>query len=305
LLVARALSALSRLARPLVWLLTATSNVVLRPFKDTTTFAESRVSKEEIEQIVTEAAQTGTLDEHTKELTSRALHFEGLTGADIMVPRNRIIGLPRNADQDMIRRVVLEERRSRVPVYDGQFDNIVGYVTAKDLLPLAWEGKLFVLADVIRPVKVFIETTPALHLLEFMQRERQRLAILMDEHGAVAGLVTLEDLIEELAGEFFSEHERYADPIVREVNGALLVRGEVAIRDVSRELGIDLEEPEGITTIAGLCGMLAGGVVPARGARLAALSGAVIEVLDASPRVVRRVRVHPPPAPEPAPTRLA
>jgi putative hemolysin len=162
-------------------------------------------------------------------------------------------------------------------------------------LPLAWEGQLIVLADVLRPVKVFIEATPASQLLQFMQRERQRLAVLIDEHGAIAGLVTFEDLVEELVGEVFSEHDRRGpDPIVREPNGTLLVLGEVAVRDVRRELRVDLEEPEGITTVAGLCSVLAGGVVPQRGARLAGGGGVVMEVLDTSPRAVRRVRVIPP-----------
>jgi putative hemolysin len=294
LLISKLLLALSWPARPLVWLLTASSNLVLKPFADRTTFTEARLSKEEIQQLVGEAAKTGALDQHTTELTSRALAFQSLTGRDIMVPRNRIVALPKNASKEAIQRCLLEERRSRIPIYEGTLDNVAGYVTAKDLLPLAWEGKLIVLEDVLRPVKQFIETTPAPQLLQFMQLERQRLAILLDEHGAVAGLVTFEDLVEELAGEFFSEHERQSDPIVREPNGSALVRGEVPLRDLRRELDIEIEEPEGITTVAGLCSMLAGGVVPQRGARLAAESGVVLIVLDTSPRTVRRVRVIPP-----------
>jgi len=303
LFMSRLLLALSWLARPLVRLLTGSSNLVLRPFADRTNFVEARLSREELQQLVEEAAESGALDRHTTELTSRALEFETLKGSDIMVPRNRIVALPRNASRQDIQRCLLEERRSRIPVYEGVLDNVIGYVTAKDLLPLAWEGRLFVLDDVLRPVRVFIETTPAAQLLQFMKQERRRLAILVDEHGAVAGLVTFEDLVEELVGEFFGEHDRQADPILREPDGALLVRGDVGIRDVSRELGTPLEEPEGITTIAGLCGALAGGVIPQRGARLAARDGTVLVVLDASPRAVRRVRVIPPPqAGEPAPT---
>jgi putative hemolysin len=300
--IARVLALLSILARPLVWLLTASSNLILRPFADRTTFTEARVSKDEIEQIVTEAAETGALQEHTRELASRALQFEGLTAADVMVPRNRIVALPRDAPPELIRRTLVEGQRSRVPVYDGTLDNVVGYVSAKELLPLALDGKL-TLEGVVRPVKLFIETTPALHVLEVMQRERQRLSIIVDEHGAVAGLITIEDLVEELAGEFFSEHELGGDPIRREESGALVVRGDVAIRDVNRELPSPIEEPEGVTTMAGLAGVLAGGVIPAQGARLAANGGAVVEVLDASPRVVRRVRVIPTSEEAPEPSR--
>jgi putative hemolysin len=291
LLVSPALTALSWLARPLVWLLTASSNVILKPFADRTNFTESRVSREELQELVDEAAKTGALAEHTSELASRALEFERLTGADIMIPRNRIVALPRNANQQDIRRCLLEERRSRMPIYDGSLDNVVGYVTAKDLLPLAWEEKLIVLSDVQRPIRTFIESTPATQLLEFMQRERQQIAILVDEHGATAGMVTFEDLVEELVGEVMSEHEKGVAALEREPSGTLVTRGDVALREIERELELELAAPAGITTVGGLCAALAGGVIPQKGARLADPSGLVLEVLDASPRFVRRVRL--------------
>jgi putative hemolysin len=286
------LVAIAWFMRPLVWFFTASSNVILRPFADRTTFTESRFSREELRDLVDEAAKTGELDEKTGELASRALQFEELTAADIMVPRNRIVSLPRDADPPTIRRCLLEERRSRIPVHDKKsLDNIVGYVTAKDILPLAWENRLFVLEDVLRPVRVFPETTPASQLLQFMQRERQRLAVLIDEHGATAGLVTFEDLVEELVGEVMSEHDRGAPPLVREEDGALLARGDVPLREVERELEATLDAPPDINTVSGLCSALAGGVVPQRGARLATRGGPVLEVLEASARAVRRVRI--------------
>lgn len=294
LLVSRLLTTLAWLARPLVWFLTASSNLILKPFADRTTFTESRLSREELQELVDEAAKTGALAEHTSELASRALEFEQLTGSDIMVPRNRVVALAKDSDQATIRRYVLEERRSRMPVYDGTLDNIVGYITAKDLLPLAWEDRLIVLSDALRPVRVFTESTPAAQLLQFMQRERQRIAILVDEHGATAGLVTFEDLVEELVGEVMSEHEKGAAPLERDSSGALVARGDVALREIARELEMEITPPPGITTVGGLCGALAGGVIPQRGARLAEHSGLVLEVLDASPRFVRRVRVNPP-----------
>jgi putative hemolysin len=297
LLVAKPLLALSWLARPLVWMLTASSNLVLRPFSDRTTFTEARLSREELQQIVDEAARTGALDEHTSELASRALEFHGLTAGDVMIPRNKIVALPASASHEEIKRCLLEQRRSRMPVYDGPFDNVVGYLTAKDILPLAWEGGLIVLRDVLRPVHVVTEAMPATELLQLMRRERQRLAIVMDEHGSVAGLVTFEDLVEELVGEVFSEHERTVDAIVREPGGSFLVRGDVPLRDINRELELELQARETIATIGGLCISLTGGVIPQRGARLAANDGVVLEVLGASARTVRRVRVLPPPRP--------
>jgi putative hemolysin len=113
-------------------------------------------------------------------------------------------------------------------------------------------------------------------------------------------MVTFEDLVEELVGNMFSEHEQEVPPLIKEPDGSALVRGDTPIRDVNRELGIDLEEPAGASTMAGLCVALAGGI-PNRNARLAAGDGSVLVVLEASSRAVRRVRVipvtnHPKPA---------
>jgi len=295
LLMAKPLLALSWLARPIVWFLTASSNVLLRPFRDRTNFLEARVSTEEIQQMVEEAAETGALHEHASEIASRALEFDRLLLRDAMVPRNKVDALPVNASPAEVRRFVLEEQRSRIPVYQGALDNIVGYVSAKDIVALAWEGHLIVRHDLLRPVKMFPETVPAIEVLQFMRREHQRLAIAVDEHGALSGLVTFEDLVEELVGEVFSEHEEQRQTAVRAPDGSWVVRGDLPIREVNRELGVALEEPPALTTIAGLCTKLAGGI-PNRGARLAANDGIVIVVLDATPRTVRRVRLILPPA---------
>jgi len=137
-----------------------------------------------------------------------------------------------------------------------------------------------------------------------MQRESQRIVIALDEHGVVSGMVTFEDLVEELVGDIFSEHEEGIPPMTREPDGSAVVRGDTPIRDVNRELGIALDEPEGVTTVAGLSTALAGGGIPNRNARLAARDGSVLIVLEASSQVVKRVRIvppsyvtnHPPPA---------
>jgi putative hemolysin len=292
LLMAKPLALLSRIAKPIVWLLTATSNLVLRPFSDRTNFAESRISKEELEQMVDEAAKTGAIHEHASELASRALDFDRLSFADVMVPRARVDALPIRATMEQIRRFLLEERRSRIPVYDRSLDDILGYVSAKDIVSLAWDGGPVVLSDLVRKVQLFPETVSAIEVLRFMQRERQRIAIAVDEHGVVSGMVTFEDLVEELVGDIFSERDEGVSPLTREPDGTLTAPGDTPIRDVNRELGIELEQPDGVTTMAGLAIALAGGI-PNRNARLAASDGSVLVVLETSARTVKRVRVIP------------
>jgi putative hemolysin len=292
LIVAKPIAALSRLVAPVVWLLTAISNLILRPFSDRTNFTEARISKEELEQIVDEAGKTGAIHEHASELASRALDFDRLTMNHVMVPRARMGALPIRASMDDIRRFLLEERWSRIPVYDKSLDDIVGYVSAKDIVSLAWDGGPVVLSDLVRDVKLFPETVAAIEVLRYMQRERQRIAIAVDEHGVVSGMVTFEDLVEELVGDIFSEHDEEVPPLTREPDGTALVRGDTPIRDVNRELETELEEPTGVSTIAGLCDHLAGGI-PNRNARLAAADRSVLIVLEASARAVKRVRVLP------------
>jgi len=292
LIVAKPIAALSRVMAPVVWLLTAISNLILRPFSDRTNFTEARISKEELEQIVDEAAKTGAIHEHASELASRALDFDRLTMSHVMVPRARMGALPIRASMDDIRRFLLEERWSRIPVYDKSLDEILGYVSAKDIVSLAWDGGPVVLSDLVRDVKLFPETVAAIEVLRYMQRERQRIAIAVDEHGVVSGMVTFEDLVEELVGDIFSEHDEGVPPLTREPDGSALVRGDTPIRDVNRELETELEEPNGVSTIAGLCDHLAGGI-PNRNARLAASDRSVLVVLEASARAVKRVRVLP------------
>ena len=132
-------------------------------------------------------------------------------------------------------------------------------------------------------------------MLRELQQLRARLAVLVDEHGGVAGMVTTEDLVEELVGELFSEHERPEELIQREPNGTVLIRGHAAVRDVNRTLALSLPESEDWATVGGLCVGLAGSI-PESGTTLATGDGTRLEILDASPHVVRLVRLHPPPA---------
>jgi putative hemolysin len=293
--VARPLQGLAWLARPVIWLLTRSSNLLLAPFGDRTTFTEARMSVDELTQLVESATRTGALHQDAAEIASRALEFGDLTAADVMVPRNRIHALRRNATEDELRRFLLEEGHARIPVYEGTLDNVVGYVVAKDLVGLLFERQLIVLDDLVRPAYFTPETARAVAVLREMQRRRVHLAIVVDEHGGVSGLVTLEDLVEELVGEIVGEAREEEALVRREPSGSALVRGDAPIREVNRELDLDLEEHETFSTVAGLAIHLAGGI-PQKGARLTAQDGTLIEVVDANPRVVRSLRLTPRPA---------
>jgi putative hemolysin len=291
-LTARPLLALSVVMRPVVWMLTVASNLVLRMFGDRTTFTEARLSRDELQQLVEEAAKTGSVDPRASEIASRALGFGEVTVAEVMVSRNRVVALRRGAPPDEVQRVILEEGHSRMPVYDGSIDNIIGYVVARDVLALAWEKGLVVLEDILRPAHKVPESTRALDLLREMQRRRTQMAVVLDDHGGISGLVTTEDLIEELVGDIMSEDDVPEVFFTREPGGTILVQGWASVRKVNRDLHLDLPVGKDRTTIAGLCMSLAQ-AIPQAGEKLATDNGTVLEVIEASPRRVRRVRIHP------------
>jgi len=292
LLIGRPLHGLSWLMRPVVWFLTASSNVVLRLFGDRTSFTEGRLSAEELQQLVEEATKHGTVDPRAGEIASRAFEMGDLTLGELMVPRERIIALRRHASAEEIRQVMLEHGHSRMPVYEGAVDNIVGYVIVKDLLGVAWEGNLIVLEDVMRPPFFLVESMRAMDALKELQKRRMQLAVVVDERGGVAGLVTVEDLVEELVGDILSESETPEELVTREGPTTALVQASAPLRDVNRELGLELDEDQDYSTVAGLCIALAGGAIPEPGTRLETEGGLVLEVLESSPRRVRTVRFH-------------
>jgi putative hemolysin len=287
------IQAVSTVARPLVWLLTTISNAVLALFGDSTTFSETRVSPDELRLLVNEAAESGSLHPAAGEIVSRALGLPELTAADVMVPRARVVGIRRSADASDIQRIVTETGYSRLPVYGENLDQIVGYVLVKDFLSMAWERQLIVLEDLIRPGYFVLEGSKVPALLQEMRKRRVHLAIVVDEHGGTSGIVTMEDVLEELVGEIVSELADAAEPFRRMPDGAIVARGDVAIRDLNRLIGVDLPESDDWSTIAGLCMALAGRV-PREGEVLSLEDGTRLEVRAATERSVREVRIRPP-----------
>lgn len=282
---------LSRIMRPLVWFLTACSNVVLRLFNDKTSFTEARMSREELRELVTEAGKTGSVDTKSSEIASRALEFGDVVVSEVMVRRERIAAIPRDSSPEAVQRILLEEGHSRMPVYDGSVDHIIGYVVARDVLALAWEGNLIALDDIIRPLSHVPLTTRISTVLRELQTKRTQIAIVVDEHGGTAGVVTVEDLLEELVGDISGENDLLEQTVQLEADGSALVPGWVPTRKVNRALHTELPIARESTTIAGLCMALAL-AVPTIGVKLAAPDGTTLTVVDASPRRVRMVRVQ-------------
>jgi len=291
LLVSRPLQGLAQLTRPLVWVLTGATNLLLKIFGDSTSFMESKLSSAELRLLLEEAARSGELRKDTGEIARRALDFEKLTVAEVMVLRDDIVAIDPKASTQEILKVLGDSGHARVLVCDGAIDNLQGYVTSREVLAqLASSGSVD-LASIMRAPYYIPGAMAALEALKELQSRRMRLAIVVNDVGSVQGLVTVEDLVEELVGDIFHEHEVPATELKPGPDGAYELAGSARLRRVNRELGLDLPTRAG-QTAAALVIQLAGGI-PKKGDRVR-VNEVELEVIEATPRRVLRVKLRKP-----------
>jgi putative hemolysin len=196
-----------------------------------------------------------------------------------------------------VHRIVIDRPYARFPVYASGPDDIVGYVHVKDLAISTWQERGASWSDVLRPPFFVPASKSALDLLSEMQKNRLAFAIIVEEQGGFAGIVALEDLIEELVGEIFTEHARVpAQGITESAEGGWIVPGQMPIRDLNRSLGLKLPEDGEWNTLAGLYISLAGHI-PRAGEREQLPDGLEMMVIDATPRRIRSLRIQ---LPEPS-----
>ncbi len=282
---------LSWLARPIVWFLTAASNIVLRPFNDKTTFTESRISPDELQTMVEEAASAGTLSPEVSDIASRAIDLSTLKLSAVMIPRMAIVGLDLGASRHEIEEVMERTPHSRYPVFGEKLDDIAGYVIARELYRALLSGAEIDLEKLAHGVQYLPETVAAVDALRKLQQARTPLAMVVDENGSIVGLVTIEDVTEELVGDILAEHEQPFSSVHPEAEGSARVAGQTPIREINRSLGLELDEQRGSTTIAGLVVSQAERV-PGTGDIIAIAPNVSAEVLEATPRQVRWVRLR-------------
>jgi putative hemolysin len=285
---------LSAVARPAVWLLTGSSNLILRLFGDKTSFTESRLSPDELQELVEEAARSGDLDGGTADIASRALELRDLETDDVMRPRTQLLALSVDTSVEELRARLSRELPDRVLLYEGSIDTVVGYVAVKELAGLLLQGRPFTLRELMRPAMFVPGSVLAVSLLSRMRAERIPLAVVIDESGGTRGAVELQDLFEELVGELQDGSLPAHPDVVREPDGALTVPGTLPVRELNRDYGLGLPEGDDWSTIAGLCLDLAG-AIPVQGTVLRTLNGTELEVAVSDAKAVRWVRVRQPP----------
>ncbi|MEO8794103.1 MAG: hemolysin family protein [Daejeonella sp.] len=245
--------------RPFIWLLNSFANLILRLIGiNTINSHDAHHSSEELQYLLDQGKESGALENNEHELIKNVFDFNERVVKNIMVPRTKISGVELGTSHDLLLDLIIKEGYSRIPVYDETIDKIVGIVHAKDILPLLAKHQELVLKDIIRKPYFIPETKKINDLLSELQLKRIQIAIVLDEFGGTAGMVTLEDIVEELVGEIQDEYDE-EKPIVDKISDTeFVVNAAASIYDVNEYLPHDLPEDGDYDTLSGLVGDLFG-----------------------------------------------
>ena len=251
-----------------------------------------RDTLEEILEEREEQEQPINADERL--LLANILELRHRTVHDVMVPRADVVGIDEDTSLDDVIQIITREGHSRLPVFEDTLDDTIGFIHAKDVL--AWRGMQadFTPAKIIRKVLFVSPSMQVLELLLEMRVVRAHMALVVDEYGGVDGLVTIEDLVEEIVGEIEDEHDNSPElKLTKVLDGEYIADARVTVETLEEELGsiLDEEEREDLDTLGGLVFSLTGRV-PVRGELVRHPSGLEFEILDADPRRIRKLRLH-------------
>jgi len=252
-----------------------------------------RSDQEGIEALVEAAQEEGILEHGDAELIEQVVEFGDKRVSELMTPRPEVAAISADASLEDLRQLVVEKKFSRVPVYGESLDDMLGIVYSRDLLEISdEEARHRKVRELVRPAMAVPESKRGSELLKEMQKKNQQMALAFDEHGLVAGIVTIEDLVEEIVGEIEEQDRQPSPDVIREPDGSLVLRGSVTLEKLGELCGQKLEVNggEAFTTVAGLLNRAAGHV-PAAGERVD-YDGLQFDVLEANQRKVLKLRAR-------------
>lgn len=240
---------ISVITAPFVKFLTFSTNIVSKLF-GVTGEEEDNVTEEEIRMMVDVGEEKGTIEEEEKEMINNVFEFNDKFVSEIMVPRNKIFAL----DIDMTIAEVIEKlsedmRYSRIPVYDENMDNIKGIIYIKDLL-ISNKNKNSKIKSLVKEAYFVSETKRVNELFQELRKDKKQIAIVLDEYGGTAGMVTMEDILEEIVGEIYDEYDKETDKFKKIDNNTFLFDASIALYDIEKFLDIDIDE-EDVDTLGG------------------------------------------------------
>ncbi|MEO8626093.1 MAG: hemolysin family protein [Candidatus Limnocylindrales bacterium] len=252
---------LGRVLAPLVWLMTSLTQVITRLF-GVPDKQQDQVTTEELMILVERGSEQGTIEAEEQQMIGAVLELAEQHVHEVMVPRIDMAALPVTATLDEMISTIVKEGHSRIPVYEGSVDKIIGILYAKDLLPLLKGGRQPDLRKIVRPPLFVPESILIDDLLHQLQRQKVHIAIVLDEYGGTAGLVTIEDLIEEIVGEIQDEYD-VEEPMLEPLDDdRARLDGRASVDDLTNHFGIELDDAdrEQYDTVGGLVFHQFGGV---------------------------------------------
>jgi CBS domain containing-hemolysin-like protein len=253
LFIAVPLQAFYGLFRPFIWVLNGLANIILKMFGISNVGGHESVhSTEELYYLLDQGKESGALDTNEHELIKNVFDFNERVVKNIMVPRTKISGIELSTPKQEVVETIIGEGYSRMPVYDDIIDKIIGIVHAKDILPLLAGNKEWSLSDIIRKPYFVPETKKINDLLSELQQKRIQIAIVIDEFGGTAGMVTLEDIVEEIVGEIQDEYDEEKPTVEKISDTEFIFNAYATVYDVNEHLPHDLPEDEDFDTVGGL-----------------------------------------------------
>ncbi|ALL04295.1 hemolysin [Pedobacter sp. PACM 27299] len=253
LFIAVPLQAFYLIFRPFIWVLNGFANMILKIFGISTVGGHESVhSTEELHYLLDQGKESGALDTNEHELIKNVFDFNERVVKNIMVPRTKISGIELSTPPAVVIDKIIGDGYSRLPVYDGIIDKIIGIIHAKDILPLLASKKDWVLQDIIRKPYFVPETKKINDLLSELQQKRIQIAIVIDEFGGTAGMVTLEDIVEEIVGEIQDEYDEEKPTVEKISETEFIINAYATVYDVNEHLPHDLPEDEDFDTVGGL-----------------------------------------------------
>lgn len=243
------IKAISVITAPFVKFLTFSTNLVSKLF-GVTGEEEDNVTEEEIRMMVDVGEEKGTIQEEEKEMINNVFEFNDKVVSEIMVPRNKIFALDIDMTiSEVIEKLSADMRYSRIPVYDETMDNIKGIIYIKDIL-LSNKNKNSKIKSLVKEAYFVSETKRVNELFQELRKDKKQIAIVLDEYGGTAGMVTMEDILEEIVGEIYDEYDKETDKFKKIDNNTFLFDASIALYDVEKILDIEIEEDD-VDTLAG------------------------------------------------------
>jgi putative hemolysin len=250
--VARVLLVTSVIAKPFVSLLSATTNGVLRLIGIDPNKQNDEVSEEEIRMMIDVGEESGTIEEDEKEMLHNIFEFDDTAAGEIMTHRTEIEGLDVNASLEDAINLSVKTGHSRIPVFDGGLDNIVGILNIKDLLKFAGtQANDFRITDYLRKVMYIPESARCKDIFDELRKKHLQLAVVVDEYGGTAGIVTMEDILESIVGNIQDEYDHETEDISELSDGEYLLDGMAFLDDIAEELNVSFSDAGDYDTIAG------------------------------------------------------